>query len=206
LQDGYKNNKSKGVVKGMNENQVLISEALRKQLYSGQISQSKYRDILDVCLAALEDTPSEPTQTGLKGKFKSGFETLVDNIKTNREQKKEFEMPDFLFKKAAILPQPKAMNVVSILNTDEIDKRLNEIADKLNKIYANVNKLKEPVIKKGERKTLDDYPLTERQLHQVRQHVETHFSPKMNINEMIKEMKNKIAKGLREDRLKGGFK
>lgn len=173
----------------MGRKQQIIERALFEELNKGNITPNTYREILDVCLAALEEPAqaSEPTQTGLKGKFKN----LVQ-VKKNAKQE-AVNVP----LKATIQPEPFNFKHPGFLYFSEpkdeyaeIDKRLNEIADKVNAIYAAVNKLKEPVINNVTTKMhLDDYPLTKRQLDQVADH-----------------LKSEIFKTIREDRLKGGFK
>lgn len=89
---------------------------------------------------------------------------------------------------------------------NEVSERINEIADKVNRLYPLVKRIDTDShiiksglglkgVKPGEskqasvNKTLDDYPLTKRQLDQVADH-----------------LKSEIFKTIREDRLKGGFK
>lgn len=205
----------------MNENQLKVQRKLNDMFSKGEISLNKYREVLDVCLAALEEPEqaSEPKQTGLTGKFKN----LVQ-VKKNKKDEAVHVPVDAIVKPtvqgeikferlegAKFIREPDEKDEYA-----EISARLNEMADKLNKIYANVNKLKEPVIKN---KTLDDYPLTKRQLDQVVEHVSkelkatnttVHYTggqlTEEQANEFLAKMKNDLAKSIREDRLKGGYK
>ena len=123
-------------------------------------------------------------------------------------------------------------------------ERMNEIADKVNKIYADVKHALHPLVKRidtdthiiksglglkgvkpGEykqaninkdRKTLDNYPLTDRQLQQVTEHVKKNLKEtnttvqftggqltEEQANEFLEKVKNDLAKSIREERLKG---
>lgn len=107
-------------------------------------------------------------------------------------------------------------------------ERMNEIADKVNKIYAVLNERVHPLVKRIDNdvhqvkkqteasvnkskeqgiknKTLDDYPLTERQLKQVADYVNVNLkiNSDTNINDLVKQLKDEIAKDLKETRLKG---
>lgn len=265
------NNKSKGVVKGMNTNQRKVMNKLNDMFCKGEITFNKYREILDVCLAALEEPAqtSEPKQVDLKDLqfyFEDAYSEKLSNfghnliyyvntgiLKAKQKDKRLFgmqpsiitfdEMPkETLTDKFKNLVQVKknakqeAVNVpleATIQPTvqgeikferlegakfireaneqdaydaamkewresfdawkekdAEIDNRLNEIADKVNAIYAAVNKLKEPVINKAN--TTINYTGGQLTGEQV--------------NEILVKMKNDLAKSIREDRLKGGFK
>lgn len=123
-----------------------------------------------------------------------------------------------------------------------MSERLNEIADKVNKLYADVKHRIHPLVqridsdahiiksglglkgvKPGEtkqanvNKTLDDYPLTDRQLQQVTERVTKNLNAtnttvnftggeltKEQTEEMIKTIQNNLVKSIRETRLKGG--
>jgi hypothetical protein len=103
----------------------------------------------------------------------------------------------------------------------EIDKRLNEIADKINGIFPLVKRIDTDTliiksglglkgVRPGENKPnvkmyLDDYPLTKRQLKQVADYVNVNLkiNSDTNINDLVKQLKDEIAKDLKETRLKG---
>lgn len=50
----------------MNENQKVLKNALYEYMTEGHITHNKYREVLDVCLAALETPASESKQVDLK--------------------------------------------------------------------------------------------------------------------------------------------